>query len=108
LGVAEVVMANDSTVKEVTGAPVGYVGPVGLGAGGQGLRIVGDLDVKAIRDGITGANEPDHHIRGVSAARDLGGVEWADLRVAAAGDGCPRCGKGPLTLFPGIEVGHLL
>jgi prolyl-tRNA synthetase len=43
----------------------------------------------------------------VSAARDLGSVEWADLRMAAAGDGCPRCGKGTFTLFLGIEVGHV-
>jgi prolyl-tRNA synthetase len=104
LGVAEVVMASDKTVLETTGAPVGYVGPVGLAAG---TRIVGDLDVQQIRNGITGANERDHHITGVSAARDLAGVEWADLRVAAAGDGCPRCGKGTFTLFHGIEVGHV-
>jgi prolyl-tRNA synthetase len=104
LGVAEVVMASDAAAKEITGAPVGFVGPVGAKAG---LRIVGDLDVKNIRDGVTGANEVDQHVTGVSAARDLAGVEWADLRVAAAGDGCPRCGKGTFTLFLGIEVGHV-
>ncbi len=105
LGATEVVMASDKAVYEATGAPVGYVGPVGLAA--KGLRIVGDLDVKPIRDGVTGANQKDHHVGGVSAARDLTGVEWADLRVAAAGDGCPRCGQGTFTLFLGIEVGHV-
>ncbi len=105
LGVTEVVMASDTAVKEITGAPVGYVGPVSLA--GKGVRIVGDLDVKLIRDGVSGANELDHHVRGVSATRDLGGVEWADLRMAAPGDGCPRCGKGTFTLFLGIEVGHV-
>jgi prolyl-tRNA synthetase len=104
LGVAEVVMASDNAVKELTGAPVGFIGPVGLKAG---LRIVADLDVKMIRDGVTGANEVDQHVTGVSAARDLGAVEWVDLRMAAAGDGCPRCGKGTFTLFHGIEVGHV-
>jgi prolyl-tRNA synthetase len=104
LGVTEVVMASDTAVKEITGAPVGFVGPVGLPAG---LRVVADLDVKAIRDGVTGANEVDQHVTGVSAARDLGTAEWADLRMAAAGDGCPRCGKGTFTLFLGIEVGHV-
>jgi prolyl-tRNA synthetase len=100
----ELVMAGDKAVTEITGAPVGYVGPVGLPAN---LKVVGDLDVQAIKDGITGANEVDHHVGGVSAARDLAHVAWADLRVAAEGDGCPRCGEGTFQLFHGIEVGHV-
>jgi prolyl-tRNA synthetase len=105
VGADEVVMAGDKAVEDITGAPVGYVGPVGLDK--RGVRVVGDLDVKPLVDGITGANERDYHVGGVSAARDLGFVEWADLRVAAAGDGCPRCGDGSFALYHGIEVGHV-
>ena len=50
------------------------------------------------RDAATGANAADQHLVGVDAARDLEGVEWADLRVATAGDPCPRCGEGRLGL----------
>jgi prolyl-tRNA synthetase len=103
-GATEVVMASDTAVKEITGQPVGSVGPLGLP---QGLRMVADLDVRHIADGVTGAGEADWHLRGVNAARDLAGVEYVDLRVATAGDGCPRCGKGTLSLFLGIEVGHV-
>src|SRR5262249_16161266 len=35
------------------------------------------------------------------------GVEFADLRVATAGDPCPRCGAGVFERFAGIEVGHV-
>src|SRR5262249_27054568 len=35
------------------------------------------------------------------------GVELADLRVATAGDPCPRCGVGVFERFAGIEVGHV-
>jgi len=103
LGAAEVVMAGDNAVTEVTGAPAGFAGPVGL----RGVRIVGDLEVRNLRDAATGANAADQHLVGVDAARDLEGVEWADLRVAAAGDPCPRCGEGVFERFAGIEVGHV-
>jgi prolyl-tRNA synthetase len=56
---------------------------------------------------VAGANVEGHHLRGVDAERDLGGVEWVDLRVAAAGDPCPRCGEGAFERFAGIEVGHV-
>jgi prolyl-tRNA synthetase len=105
VGATEVVMAGDKAVEEITGGPVGFVGPLGLE--NKGIKIVGDLDLKPIVDGVTGANERDFHVGGVSAARDLGFVEWADLRVAAPGDGCPRCGQGTFVSFLGIEVGHV-
>jgi prolyl-tRNA synthetase len=103
VGAQEIVMAGDSAVAEVTGAPAGFAGPVGL----RGVRIVGDLEVRPMRDAATGANAADQHLVGVDAARDLAGVEWADLRVAAAGDRCPRCGEGTFERFAGIEVGHV-
>jgi prolyl-tRNA synthetase len=99
----ELVLAGEKAVLEVTGAPVGFAGPIGL----SGVRIVGDLDVATIVNGVTGANAADLHYTGASARRDLAHVEWVDLRVASSGDGCPRCEKGTLELFCGIEVGHV-
>jgi prolyl-tRNA synthetase len=104
MGATEVVMASDTAVKEVTGMPVGYVGPLDLP---RGVKVVADLDLQHVTDGITGAGEADYHVTGVSARRDLAGVEWVDLRVAAAGDGCPRCADGTFSGFLGIEVGHV-
>jgi prolyl-tRNA synthetase len=103
-GAGELVMAGDAAVTEISGAPPGSAGPVGLG----NVRVLGDLEVRSLRDAVAGANVEGHHLRGVDAERDLGGVEWVDLRVAAAGNPCPRCGEGAFERFAGIEVGHVV
>ncbi len=103
LGAAEVVLAGDAAIVEITGAPVGFAGPRGLAS----VQVVADLEVQGMTDAVTGANENDHHFTGFDVARDAPGVEFADLRVAAAGDLCPRCGVGVFERFAGIEVGHV-
>jgi prolyl-tRNA synthetase len=104
VGATDVVLAGDAAVFEITGAPVGFAGPYGLK---PGARVVGDLEVQIMSGAATGANERDQHYVGLDVARDLTGVEWADIRVAAAGDPCPRCGEGVFERFAGIEVGHV-
>jgi prolyl-tRNA synthetase len=96
-----VVLADEGTVAKVTGAPVGFAGPIGLK-----VHIVADAALRGIRGAVTGANEPDHHLVNVDQERDLPKVEFADLRVAQAGDGCPRC-DGVLESHRGIEVGNI-
>ena len=54
----------------------------------------------------TGANLDDTHLRGVDVERDINVSQLADLREAAAGDGCVNCGHG-LEVERGIEVGHI-
>src|SRR5205085_6874394 len=54
LGAAQLVLATDAAVREVTGAPVGFAGPVGLKA-----PIYVDHEVAALADFVTGANEAD-------------------------------------------------
>ncbi len=104
LGATEIFMATDAVVYETTRAPVGFAGPHGLPVG---TRIVGDLEVQTLADAATGANERDQHYVGLDVERDVKGAEWADIRVAAAGDLCPRCGEGVFERFAGIEVGHV-
>ncbi|MBX6423916.1 proline--tRNA ligase [Thermosulfurimonas sp. F29] len=102
LGVAEVEMADPETVERLTGAPVGFAGPVGL----SGVRILADLSVKGLRNFVTGANEADAHYVNVNYGRDFPEPEFHDLRVVTEGDPCPRCGR-PLSITRGIEVGHV-
>jgi prolyl-tRNA synthetase len=102
VGATELVLAGDAAVAEITGAPVGFAGPRGLK-----VRVVGDLEVQGLTNATTGANEADHHFTGFDMARDAPDVEYADLRVATAGDLCPRCGVGTFERFAGIEVGHV-
>jgi len=103
LGGRWVAMADPETVARVTGAPVGFAGPVGLR-----VEIVADQAVRGVRGAVTGANAADEHLVGVEHGRDFGdGVAFADLRQAIAGEPCPRCAKGVYESHRGIEVGQV-
>ncbi|MCX4242889.1 proline--tRNA ligase [Paraliomyxa miuraensis] len=78
----------------------GFLGPVGWKD-----KVVVDAAAAAVADGITGANEEDHHLQHVRHGRDFEGTV-ADIRLVAKGDPCPRCG-GALELYRGIEAGHI-
>jgi prolyl-tRNA synthetase len=101
LGCVELELAPDTVVTEVTKAPVGFAGPVGMT-----VRTVFDLSVKDISNAITGANKKDVHFKGVNPGRDFQIKEEADLVSAAEGDACPKCGA-PMTVTRGLEVGHI-
>ncbi len=104
IGADDIRFASPEQVKEWTGAPVGFAGPVGLGGVD---KIYADNELIAGNDWIAGANKADTHIRHLSLGRDVSlPLEWADLRNIVAGDPCPCCGK-PVELKRGIEVGHI-
>jgi prolyl-tRNA synthetase len=97
-------MADEATVRRVTGAAVGFAGPVGLPA----VPLFADHALRSLGDLVTGANETGWHVRGVYLERDARALEWADLRVATTADACPRCGAGAAyEEHRGIEVGHV-
>ena len=97
-------LAEAALVQKVTGAPVGFAGPVGLMVG---VRVVADREVAFIRDGVTGANEADTHLVHVLPGRDFPHPEYLDLRTAIAGDVSPADSGGRLETQRGIEVGHV-
>ncbi|APG27716.1 proline--tRNA ligase [Syntrophotalea acetylenivorans] len=101
LGCNEVTLASEEVVQQVTGAPSGFAGPVGLE-----LRVLADHEVAAMADFIVGANAADSHYAGVNLQRDFTVEAFADLRLTVAGDPCPRCAS-PLESWRGIEVGHI-
>ena len=94
-------LADEATIRQVTGAPVGFAGPVGLSC-----KTIADHDVPAITNAITGANAADAHYTGVNIGRDYQLETTFDLRNAEAGDPCPKSGE-PMQLVHGIEVGHV-
>jgi prolyl-tRNA synthetase len=94
-------LATEERVRELTGAPTGFAGPVGLA-----VPILADHSVAGIAAGATGANEKDAHLVDVVPGRDFTPERYADLRSVAEGDRCPRCG-GELRFSRGIEVGHV-
>ena len=97
-------LANAALVEKVTGAPVGFAGPVGLK---MAVRIVADREVAIMRDGVTGANAADAHFVHVLPDRDFPAPEYLDLRTAVAGDVSPVDPEGRLYTQRGIEVGHV-
>jgi prolyl-tRNA synthetase len=101
LGAMELEMAGDELIIDVTHAPKGFAGPVGLD-----LRIVVDYAVQGMRNMVTGGNELDTHLINVNLGRDFQVDEFADIRLAQEGDPCPRC-SGRLQVSRGIEVGHI-
>jgi prolyl-tRNA synthetase len=101
VGAKSVELADEKTIQSVTGAPVGFAGPVGIKC-----PIFADHDIPAIVNAVTGANEADAHFTGVNAGRDYHLTATHDLRMALEGDPCPKC-KRTMKLVHGIEVGHV-
>jgi len=102
LGGTPIGLAPEATVERVTGAPLGFAGPVGLS-----VRILADASLRGIRGAVSGANRADEHVTGLEHERDFGKAELVDLRQARAGDACPRCDGGVFAEHRGIEVGQV-
>jgi prolyl-tRNA synthetase len=103
LGAQGLVLASEERVKEATGAPVGFAGPVGLAAG---VRLIADPSVKELGAFACGANRADAHLVDVEWGRDAEPEAWVDVVLVAGGDACPSCGTA-LESSRGIEVGHI-
>jgi prolyl-tRNA synthetase len=100
-GATELVLASPSAIQELTGGPVGFSGPMGLS-----MPIYADHELYLEAALVVGANKGDTHLTGLHLGRDGPQAKKADLRNAAPGDACPRCG-GELAFARGIEVGHI-
>lgn len=101
LGAAELTLAPAETVVAVTGAPVGFAGPVGL----KGVKVLADNALQDGHDYVTGALQADKHLLHVEIGRDCPKPWFNDFRSVKAGEACPKCGK-PLQIVRGIEVGQ--
>lgn len=88
--------AHEDEIRERIGPP-GYIGPVGAN-----VPILLD---EAVTDGgyVTGANDPDHHLRGVEPGRDFP-FERVDVRTVEAGD---TVNGHAITIEPAIEIGNI-
>ncbi|MGH7393084.1 MAG: proline--tRNA ligase, partial [Candidatus Rokuibacteriota bacterium] len=91
--------AHPDEVRQHLGAPVGSVGPIGVG-----VPVVADETLRA-GTYVVGANREGFHVRGVAPGRDFE-CRFADLHTAAAGEGCPTCGT-PLAIERVIEIGNI-
>ncbi len=99
-------LADEDTIKTLTGAEVGFAGPNGITS--KINKLIIDYSVLTIEAGITGANKTDYHIKNVVPGRDFPikgkNVVIADIRNAVEGD---TYQDRKLTFKRGIEVGQV-
>ena len=97
----ELRMASEDEVIDA-GIVAGSASPIGL----KNIRIVADESITSGTNFIAGANKADTHLKNVNYSRDFRADLVADIALACAGEGCPRCGS-KLLATQGIEVGHV-
>lgn len=99
-------LADEQTIRQVSGAEVGFAGPMGLAE--KVSRFVIDHSVAAMAAGVTGANKTDYHVKNIVPGRDFPlegeNVLVGDIRNAVEGD--THKGK-KLRFSRGIEIGHV-
>ena len=98
-GGKNVEMATLEEDEEVTGAAVGFAGPIGLS-----VPVIIDTEVLGMKNFVVGANKTDYHFTNVNV-KDFKYENVADIRNVCEDDVCPNCG-GKLVFKHGIEVGN--
>ena len=99
----EMDLASFEDVERITGAKVGFAGPVGLK---EKIEVVMDSEVALLKNFIVGACETDYHFKNVNVGRDFTPDIVKDIKNVKQGDLCPKCGQ-PLGMARGVEVGHI-
>jgi prolyl-tRNA synthetase len=97
----ELRLATEAEVIKA-GIVAGAASPIGI----KGMKVIADDSITLGANFIAGANKPETHLRNVNYPRDFKADIVADIALARAGDGCPRC-EGKLLSTRGIEVGHV-
>ena len=90
------------SLKDLTGADGGSIGPVGL----RGFKIIADKRLEGANGLISGANKNDYHLMNIDLQRDCKIDGYYDLRTVQAGEFAPN-GKARLRIVHGIELGHI-
>jgi prolyl-tRNA synthetase len=99
----ELELADEETIKRITGANKGFTGPIGLIGD---VRLLVDSRITKMKNLIVGGNETNYHLKNINYGRDFTGEVVGDLLLIKEGDICPKCGK-PLSIDRGIEVGNI-
>jgi len=101
-------LADEATIKTLTGADVGFAGPYSLK--GDYLLVV-DQAVSVMRNGVTGANKTGYHVQNLNPGRDFAiegdTASVADIRNVTDGDQSPKGSGAAIRLRKSIEVGHV-
>lgn len=96
-------LATEKDIQELTGAKVGFVGPIGLP---DKVKVVADLTCQDRANFEAGGNKSGLHLYNLNFERDVKTPDFADIREVKEGDPCQKCQQGKLEKLKGIEWGH--
>ena len=99
LNAINVEMASPEEDEQITGAKVGFAGPIGLD-----VPIYADYEIMHMKNFLVGANKDDYHYINVNID-DFKIDKVGDLRNITESDKCPKCGS-ELSFLKSIEVGN--
>lgn len=95
-----------AVITEECGLNAGYIGPVNLKVNGDAV-ILYDKSLEGRNNLSCGANEAEHHYKGLDMKRDVPNAEYHDFAKIQEGGICPKCGKKTVKISRGIEVGNI-
>ena len=95
-----------AVITEECGLNAGYIGPVNLKVNGEAV-VLYDKSLEGRNNLSCGANEAEHHYKGLDMERDVPNAEYHDFAKIQEGGICPKCGKKTVKISRGIEVGNI-
>lgn len=95
-----------AVITEECGLNAGYIGPVNLKVNGDAV-VLYDKSLEGRNNLSCGANEAEHHYKGLDMERDVPNAEYHDFAKIQEGGICPKCGKKTMKISRGIEVGNI-
>ncbi len=95
-----------TVITEECGLNAGYIGPVNLKVNGDAV-VLYDKSLEGRNNLSCGANEAEHHYKGLDMERDVPNAEYHDFAKIQEGGICPKCGKKTVKISRGIEVGNI-
>lgn len=109
LGAQEIRIATEAEIQELMeksgfSAKAGFISPIGLNI--EKERVIADKSVACLKNFVIGVNKNDIHMVGASWGKTLELPQVKDIRLAEAGDVCPKCNDN-LKISQGIEVGNI-
>ena len=95
-----------AVITEECGLNAGFIGPVNLKVNGDAV-VLYDKSLEGRNNLSCGANEAEHHYKGLDMERDVPNAEYHDFAKIQEGGICPKCGKKTVKISRGIEVGNI-
>ena len=95
-----------AVITEECGLNAGYIGPVNLKVNGDAV-VLYDKSLEGRNNLSCGANEAEHHYKGLDMEPDVPNAEYHDFAKIQEGGICPKCGKKTVKISRGIEVGNI-